>query len=233
MLPRLNRRRAQFVLTKIDQILAWEQRKEAEKDTRFVELGRYLCEVRAGQYWRLENLKSFDEFLEKRFPESRRKAYYLMSIHEHLPAQVKRELKQVGWTKGVELAKLAKSRDGQGFDCATWLHKARVLPKEQFRRQVEKELTGKETEPWEIIYFKLYKSQIPVIEQAMETAALMLGTDKSRGYCLEMICADFLAGANLDSGDPAVLVRALTSSFQFLSQDQRQAFREFVNGQVQ
>ncbi len=35
---------------------------------RFVELGQYLCEVRAGQYWRLENLKSFDEFLEKRFP---------------------------------------------------------------------------------------------------------------------------------------------------------------------
>src|SRR5438105_11622407 len=61
MLPRLNRRRAQFVLTKINEILAWEQRKEVEKDTRFVELGRYLCEVRAGQYWRLENLKSFDE----------------------------------------------------------------------------------------------------------------------------------------------------------------------------
>ena len=99
MLPKLNRRRALFVLTKIDEILAWEQRKEAEKDTRFVELGRYLCEVRAGQYWRLENLKSFDEFLERRFPESRRKAYYLMSIHEHLLPQVKRELKQVGWTK--------------------------------------------------------------------------------------------------------------------------------------
>src|SRR6516164_11349287 len=38
---------------------------------------RPLCEVRAGQYWRVENLKSFDEFLERRFPESRRKAYYL------------------------------------------------------------------------------------------------------------------------------------------------------------
>ena len=36
-----------------------------------------------------------------------------------------------------------------------------------------------------------------IIEQALETAGLMLGTDKSRGYCLEMICADFLAGANL------------------------------------
>ena len=80
-----------------------------------------------------------------------------------------------------------------------WVHKARALPKEDFRREVEKELTGKETEPSELIYFKVYKSQIPVIEQAIETAALMLGTDKSRGYCLEMICADFLAGANLDN----------------------------------
>ena len=59
MLPKLNRKRALFVLTKIDEILAWERRSEAERDTRFVELGRYLCEVRAGQYWRLEKLKSF------------------------------------------------------------------------------------------------------------------------------------------------------------------------------
>jgi hypothetical protein len=31
---------------------------------------------------------------------------------------------------------------------------------------------------------------------------MMLGTDKSRGYCLEMICADFLAGANLQDIEP-------------------------------
>jgi len=107
-----------------------------------------LCETRAGQYWRIENLKSFDEFLERRFPESRRKAYYLMSIHEHLPPEVKRELKQVGWTKGVELAKLARRSNGQHFDCATWLHKAREMPKEQFRWEVQKALTAQETEPW-------------------------------------------------------------------------------------
>jgi hypothetical protein len=45
--------------------------KEQEKDVRFVELGEYLCEVRARQYWRLDNLNSFDEFLEKRFADSR------------------------------------------------------------------------------------------------------------------------------------------------------------------
>jgi len=114
MPPRLNKKRALFVLTKIDEILAWEQRKDAERDSKFVELGRYLCEVRSGQYWQLENLKSFDEFLERRFPGSRRKAYYLISIHEQLPPEAKKELKQVGWTKGLELAKVAR-RHGKGF----------------------------------------------------------------------------------------------------------------------
>src|SRR5436189_5933446 len=172
LLPKLNQKRALFVLTKIDEILAWERRSEAERDTRFVELGRYLCEVRAGQYWRLEKLKSFDEFLSRRFPESRRKAYYLMSIHEHLPPQARKELKEVGWTKGLELAKVAR-RDRQEFDCATWLHKARSLPKDQFKLEVEKELPGRESEPWEIIYFKLYKTQIPGSEHAIEPAASM------------------------------------------------------------
>jgi hypothetical protein len=223
MLPKLNKKRALFVLTKIDEILAWEQGKEAERDTKFVDLGRYLCEVRAGQYWRLENLKSFDDFLERRFPESRRKAYYLMSIHEHLPPEAKKDLKEIGWTKGRELAKLARA-EGQRFDCAPWVHKARSMPREEFTREVEKELTGQETEPHEIIYFKMYKSQTPVIEQALETAALMLGTDKSRGYCLEMICADFLAGANLETGNPNVLLQSISRFFRFLPEAQRLAF---------
>jgi hypothetical protein len=231
MPPELNRKRAFFVLTKIDEILAWERQKDAERDTRFVDLGRYLCEVRAGQYWRLENLKSFDEFLARRFPESRRKAYYLMSIHEYLPPQVRRDLKEVGWTKGLELAKIAR-RDGQDFDCATWLHKARELPKEDFRREVEKELTGKNEEPSELIYFKVYKSQIPVIEQAIEMAARMLGSDKSRGYCLEMICADFAAGANLDKGDPEMLLNSISRYYKFLPGEQQHLFLQSLREQA-
>ena len=225
MLPKLNKKRALFVLTKIDEILAWEQQKDAERDTKFVELGRYLCEVRSGQYWRLENLKSFDEFLERRFPGSRRKAYYLMSIHEHLPPEARKDLKQVGWTKGVELTKLAR-RDGQEFDCATWVHKARSMPKEEFKREVEKELTGRETEAHEIIYFKIYKSQVPIIEQALGTAAMMLGSDKSRGYCLEMICADFLAGAHLGNDNPDILLQSVQRFFKFLPKSHRELFFE-------
>jgi hypothetical protein len=148
-----------------------------------------------------------------------------MSIHEHLPPQARKDLKEVGWTKGLELAKVAR-RDGQHFDCATWLHRARELSKEDFRRVVEKELTGKEEEPSELIYFKVYKSQISVIEQAIETAARMLGTDKSRGYCLEMICADFLAGAHLDNGDPEILLNSISRYYKFLPGEQQQAFLE-------
>ena len=223
MPPKLNRRRALFVLSKIDEILAWEQRKESERDTHFVELGKYLCEVRAGQYWRLENLTSFDEFLERRFPESRRKAYYLMSIHENLPPQARRDLKSIGWTKGRELAKLARA-EGQRFDCAPWVHKARSMPREEFAREVEKELTGRDSEPSELIYFKVYKSQAPVIEQAIDTAALMLGSDKSRGYCLEMICADFLAGAHIENGDPKILLLSMLRLFRFLPAQEKQQF---------
>jgi hypothetical protein len=227
MPPKLNRERARFVLAKIDEILAWEQRKEKERDTKFVDLGRYLCEVRAGQYWRVENVKSFDEFLERRFPGSRRKAYYLMSIHENLPPEVRKELKEVGWAKGLELAKLAK-KEKKNFKSAIWLHRAHEMSTDQFRLAIEKELTGKETEPWEIVYFKLYESQIPVVDRAIETAALMLGSDRSRGYCLEMICADFLAGANLDNDDPETLLFSMKRFFGLLPEAQKRTFLESI-----
>ena len=63
-----------------------------------------------------------------------------------------------GETKATELAKVAR-REGERFEITTWVHKAQVLPKEEFKREVERHLKGKETEAWEIIYFKLYKSQ--------------------------------------------------------------------------
>jgi hypothetical protein len=119
-------------------------------------------------------------------------------------------------------------RDRQHFESAIWLHKAREMTTEQFQQEVEKELSGRETEPWEIVYFKVYKSQMPVVEQAIETAALMLGSDKSRGYCLEMICADFLAGANLESADPNVLLQSALRFFKFLPGEERETFLHHV-----
>jgi hypothetical protein len=129
----------------------------------------------------------------------------------------------VGWSKATELVKVAR-RDGGEFDCATWLLKAKELPKEGFKRAVDTHLTGKETEPWEIIYFKLYKSQLPVIERALETAALMLGASKSLGYCFGMLCADFLAGAHLEDGNSDSLLFALGRLYSLLADPQKTEF---------
>ena len=65
-----------------------------------------------------------------------------------------------------------------------------------------------------------------MIEQAIDAAALMLGSDKSRGYCLEMICADFFAGAQLDNGNQDMLPQAISRLVHFLTDDQKQQFLE-------
>jgi hypothetical protein len=56
--------------------------------------------------------------------------------------------------------------------------------------------------------------------------------DKSRGYCLEMICADFLAGANLDNGNPDLLLNSISHFFKFLPGEQQQMFVEQVSEKV-
>ena len=111
------------MLSKIDEILAWEKSSDRDRDTQFVELGRYLCEVRAGQYWRLDNLKSFDEYLERKFPESQAQGL-LPDGHSRTPAEDSETRSEVGgMDKATELVKVAR-RDREQFDCATWLHKA-------------------------------------------------------------------------------------------------------------
>jgi len=182
-------------------ILHWEQTKDRERDERFRRV-RQQYFVRSASRPVLETRES--EILRRVSAEALSrvapKGVLLDGHSRELTRIPKQRLREIGWTKATEMAKVAR-RDGRDFDCATWLHKAR-----SYERYIQKRgrttPDGHETEPWEIIYFKLYKSQLPVVEQALETAALMLGTDKSRGYSLEMICADFLAGATLETERP-------------------------------
>ena len=61
------------MLERIDAILRWEQRTDMQKDQKFAELGKHLCEVRKQGNWRL-GYQSFEAYLEEKFPDSRRKA---------------------------------------------------------------------------------------------------------------------------------------------------------------
>ena len=200
----MDKARAQQVLAKIDDILRWEARVDQQRDQRFAELGKYLCEVRDQGYWRL-GYKSFEHFLESKFPDSRRKAYYLMSIHDHLRQIPTAEIESLGWSKALELAKVARS-EGRHFDSATWLHKAKESTKQELKEEVYKYFTGEDYEPYEMVYFKLFESQLPIVERALYVASRMVGTERSRGYCLELVCADFLAGRTEESSPEEILL---------------------------
>jgi hypothetical protein len=196
--------RAQQVLARIDAILRWEQRTDQHKDQKFAELGKHLFEVRKQGYWRL-GYQSFETYLEKKFPDSRRKAYYLMSIHDQLRQIPAPEIEELGWSKALELAKVARS-EGRRFDSATWLHKAQESTKQELKEEVHKYFTGEDYEPYEMVYFKLYESQLPVVERALYVASRMVGTERSRGYCLELVCADFLAWRGEESSAEEILM---------------------------
>jgi len=44
----------------------------------------------------------------------------------------------------------------------------------------------------------------------------MIHRAKDRGYCLEMICADFLAGASIDGGNAEILLQCISRYYKLL-----------------
>jgi hypothetical protein len=104
------------------------------------------------------------------------------------------------------------------------LHRAREIPKERFKQEVEKELTGRETEPWEIIYFKLYESQTPLRAGDRDG-----GPDAGKRPIPRLLFGNDLCGLpgepiSLDHGDPEMLLFSIIRFFKFLPEEQRQAF---------
>ncbi len=92
------------------------------------------------------------------------------------------------------------------LNSATWLHRAKECTKQELKEEVYKYFTGEDYEPYEMVYFKLFESQLPVVERALYVAARLVGSERSRGYCLELICADFLAGRTEESTPEEMLL---------------------------
>jgi hypothetical protein len=61
-----------------------------------------------------------------------------------------------------------------------------------------------------------------------QEAALMLGSDESRGYCLELNCADFLAEATLEAGAENISFLALARLIGALPVGQRLQLLDMV-----
>ncbi len=54
-------------------------------------------------------------------------------------------------------------------------------------------------EPHQMAYISPFASPLRVIERASCVASRIAGTERSRGYCLELVCADFLVGRTEES----------------------------------
>src|SRR5580693_9083111 len=108
---------------------------------------------------------------------------------------------------------------------------ARSLPKDQLKQEVEK-VTGAGLGTVGNCLLQAVQDPDSGLRAGDETAALMLGTSKSRGYCLEMICADFLAGAHMEGGNSESLLFALGRLYSLLPDQQKMEFVQQM-GKVQ
>jgi hypothetical protein len=83
-------------------------------------------------------------------------------------------------------------KDGEKFDCATWLHRTKELPKEGFKTEV---LPYRQRDGALGDYlFPALQSQLSIVEQALETTALMVA-------CVDII-VDSLVRAGVSSSQP-------------------------------
>ena len=86
------------------------------------------------------------------------------------------------------------------------MHNEKGWTKQELNQEGCKNLSGEDYEPYEMVYSKLFESQLPTVERTLYVASRMVGTERSRGYCLEMICAGFLAGRTEESTAEEILL---------------------------
>jgi len=62
-----------------------------------------------------------------------------------------------------------------------------------------------------------------------ERIASFHATTSLLSYCLEMICADFLAGASMDGSNPEILLQSISRYYKFLPGPQQETFLSEVS----
>jgi hypothetical protein len=81
--------------------------------------------------------------------------YWRRTIPEHAPAHVRKQLTEVGWTIDGSCPSWLGETGSTSIVQRPGLCNVVAMPKQKFKREVEKELTGRETERSEIVGCKL------------------------------------------------------------------------------
>lgn len=202
---------AESVLANIDRLIIWERNAVEKLETGWVRLASLLLEAKRGEYWKVRGMTSEEEYINAVFPDSRSNYFALIAIVENLTPHLPRELlESLGRSKCEDMVRIQRQC---GLVPEKWILHAKQDSKRVFRRRVRdfvatfhkpQKTNGQpesshpaEREPEvedEILKFRIFGNGILIVRRALDTARMMLGTDKSMGYLLENICADFCAG---------------------------------------
>lgn len=193
---KVNQDVAKQVLEKIDQILEESVGAVTRAERGFMSLAFLLTEAKRGAYWTTRGYKSEHEYIEKIFPQSRAQYYRLVKIGTNLQSYDRKLIEGIGSSKAEDLTRLHIHFDGKIPE--EWIEHARVDDKNAFRRRIRSYLNKKDevqnpAQEDSFITFRIFGDGIHVVNMALETMARSSGSEKGLGYCLELICANYLS----------------------------------------
>lgn len=198
VLPPVNPIVARSVLLEVDSLINWQKNASAKAEKAGMRLARLVASVAENQYWIAVGMRSEKEYIEKTFPQSESQYYILKRVGGTLAQYPAEVLEEIGMSKCQDLVRI---HNHCGIIGANWFLWAKSDKRDQFRIRVRayiaKSLPPPKSEEDKLVGFKVWQSAVPVVNRAMEIAALESGSDsKSNNFVL--ICADFLAGHNDD-----------------------------------
>jgi len=169
---------------------------KSEIEVRWFELGKILQEIFEGRHYIDLGYATWRDFCEVALGplELRwRTADYLRTtVMKCKEVGIKKEIAgQIGWSKLKEIVPVVTEKNKE-----EWVKKAKkkgvtVQILNALVRVAQGKITEKEAEKLPSkLFFSLYEEQLENVERTLELAGRMTGSN-SRGYQLEMVCADF------------------------------------------
>lgn len=205
----VNKKEAVKVLDEVENLLSIAEAAQSQAGSCFIDLSFLLLKVKRGAYWTERGFNSEHEYIEKVFPQSRAQYYTFIRFGTHLQGYDPKKLKGWGRSKCEDLVRLHVHFDGDVPE--EWFERLEQDNKDTFRRRVRqyldeeddspKRIKGdsseeKQTEPQPeteatFITLKIFGNGIHTVNLALDTMKKIAGTDKSLGYLIELICANW------------------------------------------
>ena len=192
-----------------------------EIETAYLRLAELLHRVYSERMWEKWGFDTFEAYIEADLPFKRRKVFYLISIWDWFAVKVGDQavldkVKTLGWSKLRELVGVVTPENVD-----EWVKKANEVScrelAELCRKALDDRLAGDEAplpsldheaverKRTKTLAFTLYPDQLETVEQALEIASVMAGSEK-KGYLLSVICLEFAAqNLAIKEGKAAVL----------------------------